>query len=205
MAALILGNQLAKFCDDALVFAFLGDISSLVRIDVQIEKHSCLHGPGFVTPIRITESACTHGSAIVPTTYCCRSDYRLRIIESRRQAHTIQAARWVVKICALKIVPASIALLIAMPIAIRVPRWLNPGGCRVHCCNERLGACAVGRFSSGRMIRGRGNFVLTTGVPDIGTGNRHPALQGGVNRSPAGSMTVPGRRHRTAIPRHAVA
>ena len=63
-----------------------------------------------------------------------------------------------------------------------------------------LGACAVGRFSSGRMIRGRGNFVLTTGVPDIGTGNRHPALQGGVNRSPAGSMTVPDRRHRTAIP-----
>ena len=63
-----------------------------------------------------------------------------------------------------------------------------------------LGACAVGRFSSGRMIRGRGNFVLTTAVPDIGTGNRHPALQGGVNRSPAGSMTVPDRRHRTAIP-----
>ncbi len=63
-----------------------------------------------------------------------------------------------------------------------------------------LGACAVGRFSSGRMIRGRGNFVLTTAVPDIGTGNRHPALQGGVNRSPAGSMAVPGRRHRTAIP-----
>ena len=37
------------------------------------------------------------------------------------------------------------------------------------------------------------------GAP-IGTGNRHPALQGGVNRSPAGSMTVPDRRHRTAIP-----
>ena len=65
---------------------------------------------------------------------------------------------------------------------------------------DLLGACAVGRFSSGRMIRGRGNFVLTTAVPDIGTGNRHPALQGGVNRSPAGSMTVPDRRHRTAIP-----
>ena len=63
-----------------------------------------------------------------------------------------------------------------------------------------LGACAVGRFSSGRMIRGRGNFVLTTAVPGIGTGNRHPALQWGVNRSPAGSMTVPDRRHRTAIP-----
>ena len=69
-----------------------------------------------------------------------------------------------------------------------------------HQAISNLGACAVGRFSSGRMIRGRGNFVLTTAVPDIGTGNRHPALQGGVNRSPAGSMTVPGRRHRTAIP-----
>ena len=66
--------------------------------------------------------------------------------------------------------------------------------------NDQLGARAVGRFSSGRMIRGRGNFVLTTAVPDIGTGNRHPALQGGVNRSPAGSMAVPDRRHRTAIP-----
>ena len=73
----------------------------------------------------------------------------------------------------------------------------SPGNIEVL---ERLGACAVGRFSSGRMIRGRGNFVLTTAVPDIGTGNRHRALQGGVNRSPAGSMAVPGRRHRTAIP-----
>ena len=56
-------------------------------------------------------------------------------------------------------------------------------------------ACAVGRCSSGRMIRDRGNFVVTTIVPDIGTENRRPALQGGVNRSPIGSMAVPNRHH----------
>ena len=65
---------------------------------------------------------------------------------------------------------------------------------------EWLGACAVGRFSSGRMIRDRGNFVLTTVVPDIGMGNRRSASPRGVIRSPIGSMAVPNRRHRSAIP-----
>ena len=63
-----------------------------------------------------------------------------------------------------------------------------------------LGACAVGRFSSRRMIRDRGNFVLTTVVPDIGMGNRRSASPRGVIRSPIGSMAVPNRRHRTPIP-----
>ena len=61
-------------------------------------------------------------------------------------------------------------------------------------------ACAVGRFSSGRMIRDRGNFIVTTDVPDFGMEKRLAAPQGGVNRSPAGSMAAPNRRHRTPIP-----
>ena len=65
---------------------------------------------------------------------------------------------------------------------------------------HELGACAVGRFSSGRMIRDRGNFVLTTVVPDIGMGNRRSVPPRGVIRSPIGSMAVPNRRHRTPIP-----
>ena len=64
---------------------------------------------------------------------------------------------------------------------------------------SRLGACAVGRFSSGRMIRDRGNLVLATVVPDIGMGNRRSAPPGGVIRSLIGSMAVPNRRHRTPI------
>ena len=62
-----------------------------------------------------------------------------------------------------------------------------------------LGACAVGRFSSGRMNRDRGNFVVTTAVPDFGTGNRRAAPPRGVNRSPIGSMAVPNRRHWASI------
>ena len=45
------------------------------------------------------------------------------------------------------------------------------------------------------MIRDRGNFVLTTVVPDIGMGNRRSA-------SPRGADSVPDRLHGGAESRH---